>query len=86
MLHIGQQKQNGKIMWNRQREIKQSYIVMKLDMMLQQHREIGIVDLAELHEFIAQFRHLDQKRQKMYAWMIDEMVELWDAHDEVPHV
>ena len=73
-------------MWNRQREMKQAYIVMKLDMMLAQHREIGVVDLAELHEFIAQFRHLKQKRQKLYAWMIDEMAELWDAHDEVPNV
>lgn len=70
-------------MWNRQREMKQAYIVMKLDMMLAQHREIGIVDLEELHNFIAQFRHLDRKRQKAYAWMIDEMAELWDAFDEV---
>ena len=73
-------------MWNKQRELKRAYIVMKLDMMLAQHREIGIVDLNELHEFIAQFRHLDRKRQKMYAWMVDEIAELWDAFDEVSDV
>ena len=73
-------------MWNRQREMKRAYIVMKLDMMLAQHREIGIVDIEELHQFIAQFRHLDHKRQKMYAWMVDEIAELWDAFDEVNDV
>ena len=73
-------------MWNRNRQMKQAYIVMKLDMMLAQHREIGIVDIEELHTFIAQFRHLDQKRQQMYSWMVDEMAELWDAFDEVNDV
>ena len=66
--------------------MKQAYIVMKLDLMLAQHREIGIVDIEELHTFIAQFRHLDQKRQQMYSWMVDEMAELWDAFDEVNDV
>ena len=47
-------------MWNRNRQMKQAYIVMKLDLMLAQHREIGVVDLEELHQFIAQFRHLDR--------------------------
>lgn len=70
-------------MWNRQQELKRSYIVMKLDLMMQQYREIGIVDIEELHDFISQFRNLDQKRQKQYAWMIDEVSELWDAFDEV---
>lgn len=69
--------------WNKSREMKRAYIVMKLDMMLAQHRELGIVDIDELHTFIAQFRHLDQKRQKMYSWMVDEMAELWDAFDGV---
>ena len=73
-------------MWNRNREMKNAYIVMKLDMMLAQHREIGIVDLDELHQFIAQFRHLDRKRQKMYAFMVDEVAELWDAFDGVDDV
>jgi len=69
--------------WNRTKEMKQAYIVMKLDMMLAQHREMGIVDLDELHTYIAQFRHLDRKRQSMYSWMVDEMAELWDAFDGV---
>ena len=73
-------------MWNRQREMKQAYIVMKLDMMLAQHREIGVVDLEELHDFIVQFRFLGQKRQRIYAWMLDEMTDMWDAHDEVPYL
>lgn len=73
-------------MWNRQYEMKRAYIVMKLDMMLAQHKAIGIVDLNDLHDFIAQFRHLDRNRQKMYAWMVDEIAELWDSHDEVNDV
>jgi hypothetical protein len=73
-------------MWNRNREMKHAYIVMKLDMMLAQHREIGIVDLEELHTFVSQFRQLDQKRQKLYSWMVDEMAEMWDSFDEVRHV
>ena len=72
--------------WNRQKEMKQAYVVMKLDLMLAQHREMGIVDLEELHQFIAQFRFLDRKRQSMYSWMVDEMAELWDAFDEVNDV
>jgi hypothetical protein len=72
--------------WNKNRQMKQAYIVMKLDLMLAQHREMGIVDLEELHQFIAQFRHLDRKRQQIYAWMVDEMGELWDAFDEVNDV
>ena len=59
-------------MWNRSKEV-----------MYAQHLEIGIVDLNDLHEFIAQFRHLDRRRQKSYVWMIDGMTELWDAFDEV---
>lgn len=69
--------------WNRQKQMKQAYLVMKLDMMLAQHRAIGVVDLGELHTFIAQFRHLDRKRQRLYAFMVDEMGELWDAFDGV---
>ncbi len=72
--------------WNKQRQMKQAYIVMKLDMMLAQHIELGVVDLEDLHQFIAQFRHLDKKRQKMYAWMVDELAERWDAFDEVNDV
>lgn len=72
-------------MWNRERELKQAYIIMKLDMMLAQHKEIGVVDLEELHTFISQFRNLKQKRQQMYSWMLDEVSELWDAHDEVDY-
>lgn len=72
--------------WNRNREMKQAYIVMKLDMMLAQHIELSVVDLEDLHQFIAQFRHLDKKRQKMYAWMVDELAERWDAFDEVNDV
>lgn len=72
--------------WNRSKQMKQAYIVMKLDLMLAQHREIGIVDIEELHTFVAQFRFLDRKRQQIYAWMVDEMGELWDAFDGVDHV
>lgn len=71
--------------WNRQSEMKQAYILMKLDVMLAQHQSIGVIDLNDLHEFIAQFRHLGRKRQKMYAFMVDEIAELWDAHDAMDY-
>ena len=73
-------------MWNKSREMKLSYIVMKLDIMLAQHRAMGIVDLEEMHTFVAQFRHLDKRRQQMYGWMLDEMAEMWDSFDEVTNV
>ena len=59
---------------------------MKLDMMMSQHREIGIVDLEEMHTFVQQFRQLDEKRQRSHGWMLDEMAEMWDAFDEVTDV
>ena len=73
-------------MWNKSREIKLSYIVMKLDMMFSQHRAMGIVDLEEMHTFVQQYRHLDKRRQQMYGWMLDEMAEMWDSFDEVTNV
>lgn len=71
--------------WNQQKELKSSYHVMRLDFMMQKHISIGLVDLEELHGFIAEFRMLDAKRQVQYAWMIDEIVNLWDTFDEVDH-
>jgi hypothetical protein len=73
------------IKWNQQKEMKSSYIIMRLDFMMQKHQSIGLVDLEELHSFIAEFRLLDRKRQKQYAWMIDEVANLWDAFDEVDY-
>lgn len=53
--------------------------------MLAEHQSIGVIDLNDLHQFIAQYRHLGRKRQKMYAFMIDEIAELWDAHDAIDY-
>jgi len=69
--------------WDRSREMKNSYVVMKLDMMLQQAKAIGVIDINDLHEFVVVFRTLDRSRQKRYAHLMDEMAELWDSFDEV---
>ena len=42
--------------WDRSREMKNSYVVMKLDMMLQQAKAIGVIDINDLHEFVVVFR------------------------------
>lgn len=68
--------------WDRQAEMKHSYVLMKLDMMLAQHKSIGIIDIQDLHEYIVTFRTLDARRQKLYAHLIDEMAELWDSFEE----
>ena len=69
--------------WDRQAEMKRSYVLMKLDMMLAQHKSIGLIDIHDLHEFIVLFRTLDKRRQRLYAHLVDEMAELWDSFDEV---
>ena len=69
--------------WDRQAEMKHSYVLMKLDMMLAQNKSIGLIDIHDLHEFIVLFRTLDKRRQRLHAHLVDEMAELWDSFDEV---
>ena len=61
---------------------KHSYQVMKLDYMLDRYMDFGFVDVEELHDFVRMFRHLPQHKQRQYAWMLDEVVELWDAAEQ----
>jgi hypothetical protein len=61
---------------------KDSYVVSKLDYMLDQYADYGYIDIQELHSFIVLFRLLPQRKQKRYSYMLDEVVELWDAAEQ----
>lgn len=55
---------------------------MKLDYLLDQYKDYGIIDIEELHDFVRLFRQLPQHKHRQYAWMLDEAAELWDAHEQ----
>ena len=55
---------------------------MKLDYLLDQYYEYETIELEELYTFISLFRLLPSRKQKQYAWMIDEAADLWDAHEQ----
>lgn len=61
---------------------KASYMVMKLDYLLDQYKDYGIIDIEELHDFVRLFRQLPRHKHRQYAWMLDEAAELWDAHEQ----
>ena len=61
---------------------KHSYTVMKLDYMLDQYKDYGWIDIQELHDFISLFRHLPQRKQEQYAFMLDAAADLWDAGEQ----
>ncbi len=69
-------------MYRSKANTKHSYVVMKLDYMLDQYNDYGWIDIEELHDFIALFRHLPQRKQRQYAWMLDEAADLWDAAEQ----
>lgn len=55
---------------------------MKLDYLLDQYYEYETIELEELYTFISMFRYLPQRKQRQYAWMVDEVADLWDAHEQ----
>jgi hypothetical protein len=61
---------------------KTSYQLMRLDFMLDRYKDYGWIDLNELHEFVVEFRHLPQRKQEKYAFLLDECAELWDAAEQ----
>lgn len=61
---------------------KDSYVVSKLDYMLDQYTDYGFIDIAELHSFVALYRLLPQRKQRRYAFMLDLAAELWDAAEQ----
>lgn len=69
-------------MYKNKANTKHSYLVMKLDYMLDQYKDYAYIDIEELHEFVAMFRHLPQRKQRQYSWMLDECAELWDAAEQ----
>lgn len=69
-------------MYKSKANTKQSYMIMKLDYMLDQYKDYGTIDLDELYSFISTFRHLSQRKQKQYSWMLDQAAELWDSGEQ----
>ena len=63
---------------------KHSYVLMKLDYMLDQFDDYGSIDVEELHEFTALFRLLPKEKQYWNDFMLDRAAELFDTHDQ-PH-
>ncbi len=61
---------------------KHSYTVMRLDFMLDRYKDYGWIDLAELHEFVVEFRQLTPAKQKKYAFLLDECAELFDEAEQ----
>ena len=74
----GQTKLNGRTMTTRWYEPKHSFILMKLDCMLQKIEAIGWCDLEELHDFVTTFRTLPPKHQERYGFLLDVAAEYWD--------
>jgi|TARA_R110002167_G_scaffold101023_1_gene263498 hypothetical protein len=60
---------------------KQSYIVMKLDCMLQKAEILDSCDLNELEGFVVTFRQLPRKSQVRYEHLLESMMDLYDAED-----
>lgn len=55
---------------------------MKLDYMMDQYSDYGWIDINELHDFISLFRHLPQRKQRQYGWMLDEVADMWDSAEQ----
>lgn len=69
-------------MYRSKANTKHSYIVMKLDYLLDQYYDYGFIDLEELHTFISIFRMLPQRKQRQYSWMLDDAADLWDIAEQ----
>ena len=69
-------------MYRSKANTKNSYLVMKLDYMLDQYYDYGFIDLEELHTFISIFRNLPPRKQRQYSWMLDDAADLWDAVEQ----
>lgn len=61
---------------------KHSYVVMRLDFMLDRYTDYGWIDLAELHEFVVLYRQLPPRKQRQYAFLLDQAAELFDAAEQ----
>lgn len=61
---------------------KNSYIVMKLDYMMDQYKDYGCIDTEEFKDFLILLRSLPPIKQRQYAWMMDEIAELWDEGEQ----
>ena len=71
-------------MINRRANQRASYLIMKLDYMLDQYEDYATVDTYDLRDFAKIFRQLPLDKQETYGWMIDQAWELYDSQEQ-PH-
>jgi hypothetical protein len=69
-------------MINRRANQRASYLVMKLDYMLDTFEDFGSVDSYDLRDFAKIFRQLPLDKQETYEWMIDAAWELFDSQEQ----
>ena len=60
---------------------KQSYLVMKLDCMLQTMENRGSCDFNELNNFTVVFRQLPHKTQSRYEHLLESAMELYSDEE-----
>jgi bacillopeptidase F (M6 metalloprotease family) len=75
----------GSGMITRKANQKHSYLIMKLDYMLDQFDDYGVVDSYDLRDYLKIFRQLPREKQQQYDWMLDHATELYDSHDQPEH-
>ena len=61
---------------------KHSYLVMKLDHLLDKYMDYETITLDELYDYITLFRLLPKHKQELYAHLIDIAADLWDATEQ----
>jgi hypothetical protein len=69
-------------MINRKANQRASYLIMKLDFLLDRFDDYGTVDSYDLRDFAKIFRQLPLDKQETYGWMIDQAWELYDCQDQ----
>ncbi len=57
-------------MINRKANQRASYLIMKLDFLLDRFDDYGTVDSYDLRDFAKIFRQLPLDKQETYGWMI----------------
>ena len=69
-------------MINRKANQRASYLVMKLDFLLDQFDDYATVDSYDLRDFARIFRQLPLDKQATYEWMIDCAWEHYDSQEQ----
>lgn len=69
-------------MINRRANQRASYLIMKLDYLLDQFDDYATVDQYDLDEFLKIFRQLPIEKQQTYDFMLDHAAELYSCQQQ----